>query len=134
KTLFAFALLFTLVQQQCDLSKMTADQIQAKTTEGIRPYFPQAVVIVAPKAQAIIALTCSKNIGHEMVLQIARQMPQQPQVQQLRLLRFLSYKRLVLEFDHEAISLEVDRNLQPFMMGIPNQAKYEQDYSRTCGF
>ena len=133
-----------LMQQKCNLAQMahaTPEQVQEKAQEGLRPYFPDAVVQVVPQQQTIVALTCTKNIGHEMIVQIAQKMPQVPDVQQLKTLRewggligARTYRRFVIGFEHEAISLEVDRNLQPYLLRLPDQRAYEQGYNQACGF
>lgn len=144
-----FVLLFPLiasfaVQQKCDLAHMahaTPQQIQETVKQGLFPYFPNAVVQVYPKEQILIAYTCTRNVGNELVVQIAQKMPEVPDMQKLKTLRELgpllgisSYRRFVLGFEHEAISIEVDQNLQPVMLRLPNQQAYEQEYNRTCGF
>jgi hypothetical protein len=133
-----------LIQQKCNMAQMagaTPQQIQQKAQEGLRPYFPNAVVQVIPQQQGIVAMTCTKNIGHEMIVQIAQKMPEIPDVQKLKMLRQWggligagTYRRFIIGFEHEAISLEVDRNLQPFLLRLPNQQAYEQEYNQACGF
>ena len=144
-----FALLLPMMaafvtQQNCNLAQMahaTPEQVQQQAQDGLKPYFPSAVVQVVPQKQTLIALTCTKNIGHEMIAQIAQKMPEVPDVQKLKTLRefgFLigahSYRMFVIGFEHEAIALEVDRNLQPVLLKLPNQQAYELEYNQACGF
>lgn len=133
-----------VVQQKCDLAqlaKATPEQVQQTTIQGVQPYFPNAVVKAVPEQHLLLALTCTKNIGHEMVLEIAQKLPLVKDVQKLKMLRqvggvlgFQTYSRFAIGFEHEVVVLEVDRNLEPGLLNIPNQQAYEQEYSSLCGF
>jgi hypothetical protein len=133
-----------LVQQKCDLAQManaTPEQVQKSAQDGLRPYFPNVVIQVIPQKQLLVAVTCTKNIGHEMIVQIAQKMPQDPNVQQLKTLREFggligakTYRTFIIGFEHEAISLQVDQNLQPGLLKLTNQQLYERQYNQACGF
>lgn len=54
-----------LFQQQCNVT--SPDALKSKAEDYLRPYFPNAKVMLAPSRQNVIVLTCTHGIGPSLL-------------------------------------------------------------------
>ncbi|HZR32748.1 MAG TPA: hypothetical protein VFA76_12955 [Terriglobales bacterium] len=137
-----FPMLFgCLLFKQCSMptEAVSPESVRQKTEDGLRQYFPHVHAAVDPQRHAILALTCTANIGRSAIEKMAPMMQNDPDIGQLKTLRVWgpaigapTYKYLFLGFDEYAIGLDVDTWQVSVLQGERIIHGYQHMYAQTC--
>ena len=130
-----------IAQSSCDPSKLVGAsprQIQLKTEQAVRPYFPNAVVQVEPQQAMILVTTCARNLGPAMLQEIAHSLPDVDEFKKLdRLRRYGTllgakpYRQFVLAFEHQQVVYDIEHGTAS-VAAPPDPTAYDNAYSTAC--
>jgi len=137
RLMFLTALMgMTLIQQKCDWGN--PENVRLQTEQALQPYFPNVKVLVFPKDQLIIGLTCVDPVGPKFLDTLQQQIPQIPQMQQLSQLRQWgplfgshTYKVFVIGFEQAEVAYFVDQRTTRVI--YRTDSKYVDAYHENCG-
>jgi hypothetical protein len=139
KILCLSPVLLLLGNQKCDFGD--PNKIEPQVSAAIRPYFPDAQVIIRPQEQIIIVATCVRGEGPKFVEQVAdtvQTMPEMRKLQQLRAVGGLfghsTYANFALGFENYFVVYDVEQGRTSYGPIPPEFSDWSNTYSQLCGF
>ena len=96
--------------QRCDLRQVVGaspEQIKQKAEAGLKPYFPDVIVIVDNRQQRLLGYTCT-NLGRPILEMIPRVLDEKPEVQLLKTHHSIAQLRsFALGFERQVLYLDL---------------------------